>query len=243
MALPAGSRFRSASERQTGWRSCRAWRKGTQSSSSRRRALPTPIREGWALLAPPALASLLLLRPSPAGAAVAAASAAFVAWFLRDPDRTPTSHGLALAPADGRVVRIAPVHDDYLDAEMIEVSIFLALWNVHVQRAPLAGRVIDAVVVSGPRRPAMFDDAAHNHRHCVYMETAWGPCVVTLMAGLLARRIVRWVEPGDDLAAGDRLGIIKFGSRVSLRLPVGCRALVEVGQEVRGGLTPVASPP
>lgn len=124
---------------------------------------------------------------------------------------------------------------------MLELSVFLALWNVHVQRAPLAGCVLHTEVTAGPRKPALYDDAAHNHRHAIYLETAWGPCVVTLMAGLLARRIVRWVETGDELTAGQRLGLIKFGSRVSLRVPADARPLVRVGQEVRAGLTPVAA--
>ena len=124
---------------------------------------------------------------------------------------------------------------------MLEISIFLALWNVHVQRAPLPGRVLHTRVTAGPRKPALYDDAAHNHRHAVYMDTPLGPCVVTLMAGILARRIVRWVETGDELAAGQRIGVIKFGSRVSLRLPADARPLVQVGQEVRAGLTPIAA--
>jgi phosphatidylserine decarboxylase len=194
-------------------------------------------------MAPPALLALYLGRRHPRLAAAAVGVAAFVAWFLRDPDRQPPLTDHALAPADGRVVRIATVHDPYFDREMLELSIFLALWNVHVQRAPLAGRVLHTEVVAGPRRPALYDDAAHNHRHAIYMQTPLGPCVVTLMAGLMARRIVRWVETGDGLRAGQRIGLIKFGSRVSLRLPADAQPLVRVGQEVRAGLTPLAARP
>jgi phosphatidylserine decarboxylase len=153
-----------------------------------------------------------------------------------------TATDAALAPADGRVVEIATRHDPGVGADMLELSIFLALWNVHVQRAPLAGRVVAIKVEAGPFRPALLAEAAHNHRHAIYLETAAGPCVVTLMAGILARRIVRWVEVGDVLRAGDRIGMIKFGSRVSLRLPAGAQPLVRVGQEVRAGLTPVMAP-
>jgi phosphatidylserine decarboxylase len=194
-------------------------------------------------MAPPAIAALCLARRHRPAAAAALGLAGFVAWFLRDPDRQPPITDHALAPADGRVVRIATVHDRYFDQEMLELSIFLALWNVHIQRAPVAGRVLHTEVVAGPRRPALYDDAAHNHRHAIYMQTPLGPCVVTLMAGLMARRIVRWVEAGEELRAGQRIGLIKFGSRVSLRLPADAQPLVRVGQEVRAGLTPLAARP
>ena len=111
---------------------------------------------------------------------------------------------------------------------------------MHVQRAPLPGRVTRIETIAGPRGPALYDAAAHNHRQVVHLETPRGPCTVSLIAGLLARRIVRWVETGDELAQGQRLGMIKFGSRVTLRLPKEYRPLVSLGQEVRGGLTPIA---
>lgn len=202
--------------------------------------IPTPLREGWALIGPPALATLYLAPRSPRLAAATLATAGFVAWFLRDPDRETPATGDALAPADGRVVKIASVRDTYFEQDMLELSIFLALWNVHVQRAPLPGRVLHVEVAEGPRKPALYDDAAHNHRHAIYLDTPSGPCVVTLMAGLLARRVVRWVETGHELRAGQRLGMIKFGSRVSLRLPADAEPLVRVGQEVRAGLTAIA---
>jgi phosphatidylserine decarboxylase len=112
---------------------------------------------------------------------------------------------------------------------------------VHVQRAPLRGRVVRVETIAGPRGPALYDAAAYNHRQVIHLETPDGPCSVSLIAGMLARRIVRWVEPGDQLAAGQRLGMIKFGSRVILRLPHDYRPLVTLGQEVRAGLTPVAA--
>ena len=170
----------------------------------------------------------------PAVAIATLGTAAFVAWFLRDPDRQPPATDQALAPADGRVVTIAT------NDGLAEISIFLALWNVHVQRSPLPGRVASVETIDGPRGPALYDAAAHNHRQVLHLETPHGPCVVTLMTGLIARRIVRWVEPGDQLAPGQRLGMIKFGSRVSVRLPPDYVPLVHLGQEVRGGLTPIA---
>jgi len=205
------------------------------------RALRRPVSEGWAILAPLVVGSALAVRRDWRLGVGGLGLAAGVAAFLRDPERCVTAGEAALAPADGRVVEIATRHDPYFGVEMLEISIFLALWNVHVQRAPLAGRVVAVRVEAGPFRPALMAEAAHNHRQAIYLETDRGPCVVTLMAGILARRIVRWVEVGDALRAGDRIGMIKFGSRVSLRLPSGYRPLVRVGQEVRAGLTPLAA--
>jgi phosphatidylserine decarboxylase len=205
------------------------------------RPLRRPVSEGWAILAPLVVGSALAGRRDWRLGLGGLGLAAGVAAFLRDPERPVPVCDAALAPADGRVVAIAARHDPYFRVEMLELSIFLALWNVHVQRAPLSGRVVAVAVEAGPFRPALLAEAAHNHRHAIYVETDWGPCVVTLMAVMLARRIVRWVEVGDAVTAGDRIGMIKFGSRVSLRLPSGCRPLVRVGQEVRAGLTPLAA--
>jgi phosphatidylserine decarboxylase len=204
--------------------------------------LPRPITEGWALLAPLALAALAL-RGRPALAFGAVGAAAAVAAALRDPERTPPAGDQALAPADGRVVRVGTVHDPHFDREMVEIAIFLALWHVHVQRAPLAGRVVGVERFDGRFGNALFEGSEQNFRQSLYLETDWGPAVVTQVAGMLARRIVRWVEPGQTVAAGERLGMIKFGSRVVLRLPAGSQPLVPVGQEVRAGLTPVARRP
>jgi phosphatidylserine decarboxylase len=205
-------------------------------------SLPRPITEGWALLAPLALAAVATRRHRLVSAAALAATAA-VAAALRDPEREPPGTADALSPADARVMRISTVRDDHFGVEMLEISMFLALWHVHVQRAPLAGRLVDVRVTPGGHGNALFESSEGNFQQALSFETEWGPCVVTQVAGLLARRIVRWVEPGLSVAAGERLGMIKFGSRVVLRLPAGSHALVEVGQEVRAGLTPIARRP
>jgi phosphatidylserine decarboxylase len=123
---------------------------------------------------------------------------------------------------------------------MLEVGIFLALWNVHVQRAPLAGRVVAQRRRPGGYKPAMTAAATHgNNQLATYIETSAGPCTVTQISGIAARRIVTWVEEGAYLQQGDRLGMIKFGSQVTLRVPRSATVLVEVGQQVRAGLTPL----
>jgi phosphatidylserine decarboxylase len=165
-----------------------------------------------------------------------------VAFLLRDPEREITPRAdVALAPADGQVIHVGRVHDDYWDAEMLEVGIFLALWDVHIQRAPLDGVVVGQRRKAGGYRPAMTEAATHgNNQVATYLDTAMGPCTVTQISGIVARRIVTWVREGDDLEQGERLGIIKLGSQVTLRVPASAEALVEVGQAVRGGVTPIA---
>ncbi|HEU5318031.1 MAG TPA: phosphatidylserine decarboxylase [Chloroflexota bacterium] len=202
-----------------------------------------PLAEGWLVLAPLAgLAAALAGRGHRTLTLLALGTATAVAAALRDPERTPpATTDRALAPADGRVVQIRRVEDAHFGVEMMEISIFLALWHVHVQRAPLAGRVTRVEVAPGGFRPALFAGAAENYRRTIYLETEWGPCAVSQMAGLIARRIVGWVKPGENVFAGQRLGMIKFGSRVALRLPATCRPLVGVGDVVRAGLTPIAA--
>lgn len=198
-----------------------------------------PFSEGWALVAPLALAATLTLRFPPLGLACASA-AGLVALALRDPERAILATDDVLAPADGRVVAIELVEDEWV-GEALEISIFLALWNVHVQRAPLAGRLMSVRHVSGGFAPALYGQAATNNRQILDFDGDRGRFGVSLISGLIARRIVRWVEPGDKVAAGERIGMIKFGSRVTLRLPRSARPLVAPGMDVRAGITSVAS--
>lgn len=170
------------------------------------------------------------------------AGAAGIAFAFRDPERAITPQpGIALAPADGRVLHIATAYDDFWETELLEVAIFLALWNVHVQRAPLDGRVLAQRPKAGGYKPAMTAAATHgNNQLATHFRTAYGPCTVTQISGIAARRIVSWVHEGDTVAQGDRLGMIKFGSQVTLRLPASATVLVEEGAQVRAGLTPMA---
>lgn len=189
-----------------------------------------------------AAASLLGFRLARPAALLGLAGAAGVAFAFRDPERDVTPQpDLALAPADGRVLHVARVYDDFWETELLEVGIFLALWNVHVQRAPLEGRVVSQRRKAGGYKPAMTAAATHgNNQLATYLRTAAGPCTVTQISGIAARRIVTWVGEGEHVAQGDRVGMIKFGSQVTLRVPSSAHLLVEVGEQVRGGLTPIA---
>ncbi len=176
------------------------------------------------------------------GLAAALAIPAVLA-FHRDPPRRPKGPLTAqdvLAPGEGRILRIGPARDS-LGEECLEVSTFLALWNVHVQRFP-----IDGVVISRKDRPGGFVPAflaragEANQSTTVRIERNAVTCEVVQVAGSLARRIVCWARDGDRVRAGQRLGMIKLGSQVVLRVPVGTRILVSERQRVRAGETIMA---
>ncbi len=201
-----------------------------------------PLTEGAPLLlgcAAVSIAGFALYRPA---ALLGVAGAAGIAFAFRDPERTVVPRAdVALAPADGRVLHVGAVYDDFWQTDMLEVGIFLALWNVHVQRAAIEGQVVAQRRKAGGYKPAMTAAATHgNNQMSTYFETAAGPSTITQISGILARRIVTWVGEGDRVAQGDRLGMIKFGSQVTLRVPADATPLVRVGEQVRGGITPMA---
>lgn len=169
-------------------------------------------------------------------------AAVATALTFRDPERVLVGQPrTALSPADGRVIHVGPVWDTHCEAELTEIVIFLALWDVHIQRAPMDGVVMAQHRRAGGYRNAMTQAATHgNNQLATYLMTEHGPCVVTQISGLIARRIVTWAPEGTTLVQGERLGMIKFGSQVTLRLPTTATVVVEVGDKVRGGLTPVA---
>jgi phosphatidylserine decarboxylase len=163
--------------------------------------------------------------------------------FFRDPKRTPpTGEGVFLSPADGQVVEIRQVHEPgFLGGEALKVGIFMSLSDVHVNRAPVGGQVVLVEHVPGQFLQAFRPEASEvNEHNLVGLETGYGRVLVKQIAGILARRVVCWVRPGQRLEAGERLGVIKFGSRVELYLPLGAEPLVRVGEQVHAGMTVVA---
>ena len=200
------------------------------------------MSEGSALLIPLAIARAVTARIALPFAALPLAAAGLIAFAFRDPERTiATREDAALSPADGRVLRVAQEFDDYWQQDMTEVGIFLALQDVHVQRWPIAGEVVAQRRKAGGYRPAMTEAARHGNNQLVhYLQTAAGPCTVTQISGLVARRIVPWTQVGEHVEQGDRLGMIKFGSQVTLRLPTSARVLVSAGDRVVGGRTVIA---
>jgi phosphatidylserine decarboxylase len=159
----------------------------------------------------------------------------FVFYFFRDPERTiPASADNIVSPADGRVVEIV---DEPLDSVPgHRVSIFLAVWNVHIQRAPVAGRVADVVYRPGRFYGAFRARASQeNEQNIIYIDSPHGRVVFKQIAGAIARRVLCWKSKGEMVALGDRVGMIRFGSRVDLWLPAGTRVIVNRGQNVKGG--------
>ena len=201
-----------------------------------------PLTEGAGILGPlfAVAVGALFFRPLLSFAAFVIAG--LVIYAFRDPERAIDGGAeIALAPADGTVLRVGPVFDEFWQAEMVEVAIFLALWNVHVQRFPLSGTLVGQRRKAGGYKPAMTEAATHgNNQFATYLETAVGPCTVTQISGLIARRIVTWSAPPEHVAQGQRLGMIKFGSQVTLRLPLGTAVLVAAGDRVEAGTTVVA---
>jgi phosphatidylserine decarboxylase len=168
-----------------------------------------------------------------------------VAAFFRDPERNvPTGDGLIVSPADGRIVSIAEVQGDsaFGDAVM-RVSIFLSPFDVHINRMPVAGRIDDVRYEAGKFLAAYKEEASHrNERNALKIVDNDGRSLgVVQIAGVVARRIVCRVKPGDRLARGDRLGLIMFGSRTDTYLPRGCHIKVVEGQKVKGGETILGS--
>lgn len=169
------------------------------------------------------------------------------AYFFRDPERvTPARPGVVVSGADGRVSGVEtvmpPKELGLGEARLTRVSVFLSVLDVHIVRAPVAGRVIRSVYVPGKFLNAELDKASEeNERRAMVIETPKGDSIgVVLIAGLIARRIVTFVGEGTSVAAGERIGLIRFGSRVDVYLPAGAKILVAAGQTAIGGETVLA---
>ena len=164
-----------------------------------------------------------------------------IAGFFRDPERSiPDGEGLVVSPADGKVVSIARVSGDSRFPDAItRVSIFLSPLDVHINRLPVAGRIDDIQYKPGEFFAAYREDAsAKNEQNALKMVDENRRLLgVVQIAGVVARRIVCWAKPGDNLKRGERFGLIMFGSRTDLYLPQDCRLEINEGQRVKGGET------
>lgn len=190
-----------------------------------------------------AAAAFLLRRRSPALAALTGLGAAGMTAFFRDPLREVQSDpDLAYAAADGRVLSIERVRDDrFGGSDWLRIAVFLALTDVHINRAPVAGKVVELVPEAGGYANAATPAAEHNNSLYTIIEGAYGRCIVAQRTGILARRIVNWTQPGELVAQGERIGLICFGSRTDVYLPADrWLPAVEVADQVIGGLTVLA---
>jgi phosphatidylserine decarboxylase len=168
---------------------------------------------------------------------------AFFVFFFRDPDRaSPQDPSLVLSPADGRVL-VAGAADPNAapPGEWKQISIFLSPMDVHVNRSPVSGRVTKVDFRPGAFLPAYHTDAAaRNERSEVWVDHGGTPIVFRQLVGILARRVVCRVAPGADLRAGEKFGIMKFGSRMDVFLPITAELSVKAGDKVVGGVTVIA---
>ncbi len=162
--------------------------------------------------------------------------AAFMAFFFRDPHRnTPTEPNLVISAADGKVTRV----EDREDGKF--VSVFLSPLDVHINRSPIAGKVLNVKLFEGKKAPATSNEASKtNERNALTIEGEKMTVVCTQIVGILARRIVCWRKAGDQLERGERFGLIKFGSRTDLLMPDNVEIRVKVGDRVKGGETIIA---
>ncbi len=168
----------------------------------------------------------------------------FICWFFRDPQRSvPDKPNCIISPADGRIIVIDRRQtNDFTHQSCIKISIFMNVFNVHVNRIPFKGVVEDVIYVPGKFINASFDKASeHNERNALIIKTDSGAIyTVVQIAGLIARRIVSKVKKGDMVERGNRYGMICFGSRLDLYLPLDSKIEVAIGQKVEAGSTIIA---
>jgi phosphatidylserine decarboxylase len=208
---------------------------------------PILAREGWAHIALAVAVAATVHGFAGAGwAAPFWLVVLFVVQFFRDPPRAvPDAAGAVVAPADGRVIAVDEQTDPYLHRPARRISIFMNVFNVHSNRAPVAGTVRERWYHPGSFLNAALDKAAReNERNALWIAADDGADVVVVqVAGLIARRILCYVEPGARLARGERYGFIRFGSRLDLYLPADSRVRVALGDRVQSGRDIVADLP
>lgn len=209
---------------------------------------PHPIiaREGWPFLAGIVVISILVTFWSPGASVVFWLLSLFVLQFFRDPARmAPDGPNNVLSPADGRIVAVEEVDDTYAHRRALKISVFMNVFNVHSNRAPVNGSVVSVDYFPGKFVNAALDKASlENERNAMVIRTASGHTVTAVqVAGLVAKRILCYAKPGDPLYSGQRYGFIRFGSRVDVYLPLGSRPRVSIGDKVSATSTVLAELP
>ncbi len=212
------------------------------------RQVLAPIHpDGWRFIAIFGVLTLVLFWLSTPLGWLGVVATLWCVYFFRDPWRvTPIRDGLVVAPADGRIVSIGqavpPPELGMGSAPMLRIGIFLSIFDVHINRMPMAGRIVKRAYTKGKFVSANLDKASDdNERMAIRLMLADGKEIaVVQIAGLVARRIVCWVHDGQEVAAGERFGLIRFGSRTDLYLPLEWTSLAIVGQRAVGGETVLA---
>ena len=194
--------------------------------------------EGWPFIIPLVIVTVLLFAFGwKSTALVSLVLTLFVLFFFRDPERTvPEGKGMVVSPADGKVIVIKDIYEPvYLKQEVKQISIFLSVFNVHVNRAPIGGAVEVVKYNPGKFHVASVDKASlDNEQTSMVIAAGKDKILVKQIAGLIARRIVCYARPGDTIKTGERYGLIRFGSRVDIFLPKTAEIRVKLGDRVRG---------
>jgi len=199
------------------------------------------VKEGYYFGVPPlVLGGVLFLVHWNVAAIALVLLALFVFSFFRDPERAiPVEAGTVVSPGDGRVVVVTDEENAGRPGKRI--SIFLAVWNVHVNRSPATGTIAKMEYRPGKFLAAMRERASvENEQNVFTLSTEAGEMVFKQIAGLIARRVVSWKKPGDRVLRGERIGLVRFGSRVDVWLPKDAEILVKLGQNVKGGASVLA---
>ncbi|NYT43528.1 phosphatidylserine decarboxylase [Alcaligenaceae bacterium] len=209
---------------------------------------PHPIiaREGWPFLAGFVLVSILVTFWSGAASIPFWLLSLFVLQFFRDPARiAPDGSSIVISPADGRIVAVEEVRDVYANRDALKISVFMNVFNVHSNRCPVKGSVQSVTYFPGKFFNAALDKASlENERNATVLLTEQGHTVTAVqVAGLVAKRILCYIKPGDNVYAGQRYGFIRFGSRVDVYLPPGSRPRVAIGDKVQATSTVLAELP
>ncbi|MDB1144790.1 MAG: phosphatidylserine decarboxylase [Alcaligenaceae bacterium] len=206
---------------------------------------PHPIlaREGWPFIAFSLLLTVVGFIFNFSVGLIFLVLALFVLQFFRDPKRdTPDQEGVLVSPADGKVISIAKTQDPYADGrEALKISVFMNVFNVHSNRMPISGEIQDIQYIPGKFFTADLDKASiENERNAVLIKSEYGLISSVQIAGMVARRIICNVKVGDVLERGQRYGMIRFGSRVDLYLPLNAEPMVKIGQKVSASTTILA---
>lgn len=199
------------------------------------------VKEGYIYIIILAIITVLIyVTVDPYWSIIPAVLMGFITFFFRNPKRAiPDVEGLVLSPADGKVMSVCEVYDEqFLNQVGLKVTIFLSVFDVHVNRSPIAGEIKFQQYTCGRFRPAYKDSVGcENERHSIGLENEHMRVLVTQIAGILARRIVSWVTLGSVLQKGERYGLIKFASCTEVIVPKTVEVLVKKGDRVKGGET------